>query len=150
MAKTTDVQDAPLAGADLLADKIAQAVAQATLSVQQRVRPIENLNPPVVTWNNPTGRTDRPKLRRETYFCGAAQTETQLSDQEIELFNQIAVPGRYHNRRWEVTIRDAGGSDEVLEIRVPVQGVDDKAALPHSLTALLREILDEAAAKAKE
>lgn len=149
MAKQV-VESGELSGADLLAAKIAEAVSNATLAVQQRIRPIENLNPPVVTWNNPTGRTDRPKLSRQTFFCGAEQQEMFLSDDEILLFNQIKTPGRYHGRRWEVVIRDDGLGVETLEIRVPVEGVDNKAALPPTLTALLREILDEAAAKQKE
>jgi hypothetical protein len=135
------VADVPVEAFDHLASKLSEAMA----SVQARVRPLENPNPPLETWNIKPG-VERPKLRRKTFFCGSEQNEYFLSDREIDLFNRVR-PGRYHGRRWEVVGRGDDGSD-AIEIRVPVASSDDKMALPPSLVYLLTEIVDEGEARA--
>jgi hypothetical protein len=147
--KQTDPVRAQMDRDDILAQKIAASVSTATasaiLEVERATRLIENRNPPLKAWNNPGGGP-RPTLTRETYFCSHLQREGQLSDEEIELFNQVR-PGRYHNRKWEV-IERPGSSDGVseIDIRVPAASVSDRMELP-ALSVLLREIVAEGRGK---
>lgn len=137
---------------DVLAAKIAEAVAaataRATLEVQGKFQRLESPVPSRIAWNNPTGRADRPRLKRKTVIFGGIQEELMLDDEEIELFNKVQ-PGRYNNRRWEVIERQDGPEDVWLEIRIPCNSRDERMALPGSLKEILRLMIEERKAKDK-
>jgi hypothetical protein len=131
--------------ANLTADDLARAIAKATLEVQQATNPIENRNPPKTSVFNPSGGP-RPRLKRETIFCGAPQEEGNLKNEEIELLNQVE-PGFYHQGKWEVRRTVTGTGKETIDIRLPVAEVDDRMEIPHTLTLTIQEILREGVAR---
>lgn len=133
--------------ATFTADDLARAIAKATLEVQQAVNPTENRNPPKTSCFNPSGAA-KPRLKRETIFCGAPQEEGNLKPEEIELFNQIQ-PGFYRNGKWEVRLTKTGTGKETIDVRLPVADYDDRMEIPHTLTLTLQEILKEGAIRSK-
>lgn len=132
---------------DALVGKIADAVADATMKVHERLNPLrENARPFTGRWNETEGKA-RPVLKHRTFFCGSPQDPRQLKDEEIELYNQLK-PGRYHSRKWEV-IQRQDGDESLLEVRLPIASKDDLYELPNSLVAILSEIVKEQEAAGK-
>lgn len=129
-------------------EELANAIVKATREARAEERTIEVRNPPRKSVFNPTGGP-RPKLKCPTVFCGSHQDETALTNEEIELFNQVE-PGRYHSGKWQCIVRDdgMGETQEYKEIRIPIATIDDRMTLPPSLVAILREMLAERAPKA--
>lgn len=127
--------------------EVATAVAQAVVDAQLKTGKVIEQNHGGLMWNETPGKV-RPTLKRKTVFCNSVQSERQLSDTEIELFNQLS-PGRYHNRQWEVIVREEG-NDSWMEIRIPVSTIEQRMDLPNSLVAILKEMIDEAKARRKE
>ena len=135
-----------------LVETIAAAVVAANRQVQQDSgeRPFETRMPSRVSAFNPEGHVKRPKLTRKVVFCCHEENEHELSNREIELYNQIR-PGRYNKRKWEVIEREAlvAGDMKMLEIRIPVDTPDARMELAYtagSLLQILQLMIDEAKA----
>ncbi len=105
----------------------------------------ENRKPSQKNAFNPTGGV-KPKLARETIFCGAIQHEESLKPSEIELFNQV-TPGRYNGDKmnWTVLAADDGMGVTRIDVRVPVSDLNALMDLPNSLVGILNQIVTEAA-----
>lgn len=131
--------------AEVLAEAIARATVKATREWQAEERPIEIRNPPKKSVYNPSGGV-RPAMRCPVVFCGAPQDPAVLTNEEIELLNQV-VAGRYNKGKWQVIVRDdgMGVEQEHKEIRLPVSTLEQRMELPHSMVAILKQILAEAA-----
>jgi hypothetical protein len=132
-----------------IAKAVSESTAKAVADAESKVRTIEDQRPSLKSALNPTGSANRPKLARPVIFCGAPQREKQLSNTEIELFNQIK-PGRYNNRKWEVIEQVAENDERTIEIRIPVKEVQDRIELAMTapdLTSILKLIIAEQGAK---
>lgn len=127
--------------------EVATAVAQAVVDAQLKTGKVVEQNTGGLQWNETPGKV-RPTFKRKTVFCNSVQTERQCSDTEIELFNQL-TPGRYHNRQWEVIIRE-DGNDSWMEVRLPVSTIEQRMDIPNSLVAILQEMIAEAKTRRKE
>ncbi len=128
------------------ATAIANAVAQATVQVQERINPHEARFPKPHSAFNPEGLTVRPALTRKCYFAGGEMKQKTLKNSEILLLNQITKPGAYNGGKWRVIIRTDSGGQDRLFIELPTKSIDDRMALPRSLTEVLNQILSEQAA----
>lgn len=128
---------------------ISEAVTQAVAKLRDKERPVEHFQSSKVSAFNPTGQK-RPKLTRRVVFCSAEEREETLTNEEIELYNQV-VPGRYNKRKWEVIERESDTPDDLnlLEIRIPnINDVNVRMELPsNGLKGILRQIIEEAAAQ---
>jgi hypothetical protein len=96
---------------------------------------------------NPTGEKTRPRLKRPVWFNGAPINPVFLTNEEIELCNQL-TPGRYNERQWAV-IEHTDNPDKPIEVRVQDAAVEDRMTLyknAPSFAALCKAILDEAGA----
>jgi hypothetical protein len=127
-----------------MAEVIATAVADAVAKANAAVRPVEHFRSSKVSAYNPTGGV-RPKLTRNIVFCSAEEREEKLTNEEIELYNQIK-PGRYNKRKWEVIERasDNPSDPSLLEIRIPVSDINARMELPgEGLKAILRQMIAE-------
>jgi hypothetical protein len=128
------------------ATAIANAVAQATVQVNERINPHEVRFPKPHSAFNPEGLTVRPTLTRKCYFAGGEMKQKTLKNSEILLLNQITRPGAYNGGKWRVIIRTDSGGQDRLFIELPTKSIDDRMALPRSLTEVLNQILSEQAA----
>jgi hypothetical protein len=93
---------------------------------------------------NPSGDRNRPKLTRPVWFNGALINPVFLTNEEIELCNQLK-PGRYHGRQWQV-IERTNDPDRPLEIRVQDASVEDRMSLykdAPSFAALCKAMIAE-------
>jgi hypothetical protein len=132
-----------------IAKAVADSTAKAVAETEDKIRPRESALPSLKSALNPSGSATRPRLARTTLFCGATQREKQLSNVEIDLFNQIQ-PGRYNQRKWEVVEHKADNDESTIEIRIPVKEVQDRIELAMTapnLTSILKLIIAEQAAK---
>lgn len=130
-----------------IATAVAASTAKAVVDAESKIKVIESQTPDLTSAFNPEGKKNRPKLRRETIFCGMPQREKQLKDREIELFNQIK-PGRYNDRKWEVIEHPSPMADTpgTIEVRIQVKEVQDRIELAMTapnLEAILMKIISE-------
>ena len=128
-----------------IAASVAQAVAEATVKVQERIAPVEARSASRKSPFNPEGLEVRPKLGRKYIFAGGEMEPKFLTNKEIETLNKITKPGTYHNGRWHVRVRKDDGGSETVFIDLPVKSLDDRMAIPHSLMSILDEIIAEQA-----
>lgn len=94
---------------------------------------------------NPEGKKNRPELRRPTYLTGARLREILLSEDEINLLNQVK-PGKYHGKRWLVTERDGDKEGSAVDIYLPNKTQEDRLALKgdaRDLKHVLEQIIAE-------
>lgn len=126
-----------------IAESVAQAVASATVKVNETIRPNEQRKASKESVYNPEGSDVRPKLKNEYVFCGSRVSERQLTNEEIETFNLIETPGEYRGGRWKVRVRKDDGGRKSVFIDLPHKNIDDRMAVPSSLMAILNEILAE-------
>lgn len=124
-----------------IAASVAQAVASATVQVQERIAPVESRKAGLRSPFNPEGLEVRPKLGRRYIFCGGDMEEKFLTNREIELVNKITKAGTYHNGKWHVRVRKDDGGNDTVFIDLPVKSLDDRMSIPHSLTVILEEII---------
>lgn len=87
-------------------------------------------NPKKVTFGQYAKRVNagRSVLARQTLQNGYLVEPTQLSNEEIDLLNQIDRTGHYIDRKVEVIVRDEG-ADEVVEIRFACKTADQRFVL---------------------
>lgn len=85
--------------------------------------------------------TQKPKLKRETFFCGVREDEERLSVAEIEAYNAFNIPNEVRGGAWRAVIKKptAVGGKEELWIWVPKDTVDQRMMLP-SLFLVLHEL----------
>jgi hypothetical protein len=89
-------------------------------------------------------RQNRHKLTRTVYMSGAKVPERVLTDEEVQLLNQLK-PGKYNEGRWTILERDAGGQRS-LDILFPNATQEDRIRLmgeAPTLTALCNRVLAE-------
>jgi hypothetical protein len=82
------------------------------------------------------------KLKQPFYQNGVMVKLEQLTDEQVELINQLK-PGRYNHRKWEIVKR----RDRSIDFRYPNKTVEQRmqiAAQAGSLTGMLQIILTEA------
>lgn len=84
---------------------------------------------------------NKPKLLRETYFCGTKEEEDRLTPAEIEAYNAITKPVDVRGGAWraEIIKPKSVGAKEVLHVYVPKETVDQRMVLP-SLLLILHEL----------
>jgi hypothetical protein len=96
----------------------------------------------------PEGERVRPKprLSRDTFFCGSRCRADELTPAEIDAFNAITSSKTVQkpNGPWLAEVRQNGTAQE-LHIAVPSRTIDDRMGLP-SLLLILTEIQGGAAA----
>jgi hypothetical protein len=93
---------------------------------------------------NPTGARNRPKLARPVWFNGAPLNPVFLTNEEIDLCNQLKA-GRYNGRQWQV-IERTEDPDKPLEIRVQDASVEARMELykhAPSFAALCKSMIAE-------
>jgi len=96
----------------------------------------------VTPWN-PTGKRQRPRLRRRVFENGHPISDGRLTDEEITLLNGLKH-GRYHSRQWTVIERDEEGltslhlffpnkteADRMAIARIAPRGLADLLVLIH-------------------
>lgn len=128
-----------------LAALVAQAVAQATVKVQERIAPLEKREASKVSVYNPTGGV-RPKLNRTFIFAGAALSERFLTNDEIEALNTLPDNGQFHRGQWRLRTMERG-DEKITFIDLPVKDVNQRMDLPRGVKAIVAEVHAEAAAK---
>lgn len=74
---------------------------------------------------NPTGEKYARLLKRPVFLNGHRVSEVYLSQDTIDLFNQVR-PGRYHDRRWTVTEQDGGVEGSALYIWLQNSRLEDR------------------------
>lgn len=95
---------------------------------------------------HPSGDRDRPKLKRKIRMQGVQLRERMLSNEEIDLLNQLP-PGRYQNRRWFVQATDGEDDGTKIDIYLPNKTAADRLTLAQqapTLVAALKLMIDEA------
>lgn len=126
-------------------EDIAKAVATATVQAHREARaeerPIEIRRSSRTSAFNPTGGP-RPSLKRTTIFCGSEQQESNLTNEEIDLFNRLK-PGRYNKGKWQVISRDDGMNETHIDVRIPISTTDQRMELPGSLVDILNKLIRE-------
>ena len=131
-----------------IANSVAEAVAKATIAVNERISPVEKRSPGLVSPYNPEGLAVRPKLTSRYIFCGAEMKEKFLTNEEITLLNQVTEPGQFNKGKWKVRVRKDDGDAKTVFIDVPSKSIDDRMSLPPSLKSLLQQIIAEQATPA--
>ena len=123
-------------------DKMADAILQLVKDQTRGVRPENAVNPRISEFSYPEGEEARPKprLTRETFFCGVKQSEEQLMPLEIDLFNAIDGTKVARKGAWVADVEQPkGGSRGRLLVTVPARNADDIAGLP-PLAQILTEL----------
>lgn len=163
MAKTDDT----LTAIELLAEKMAeiakgnggitaeqlQQVLDKTIGVNQdamralvmpenKQHPAKSVFHPngIPVAGNPNG-TERPKLSRETFFCGVKQWEDSLTDAEILAFNKLTHNTSARGGSWKVTLGKNGSIDQINVWCDEAQDRDMARDLPSQL-AILTELAE--------
>jgi hypothetical protein len=118
-----------------------KAAAEAT---HKAMRPENAVHPHISVYSYPEGDIERPKpkLTRDTFFCGIREEEDRLTPSEILAFNAITQPIDARGGEWRALIKKAkhmNAKDE-LHIFVPIASVDQRMVLPHQLVLLLHEL----------
>ncbi len=98
---------------------------------------------------NPTGKKNRPKLKRATYLNGFRLREMRLTEENIALLNKVKA-GKYQDRKWVVVESDGDSEDggASVNIWIPNKTVQDRLKLANKsagrgLAALLELIVEE-------
>jgi hypothetical protein len=120
--------------------EVAQAVKQ-MLEQQNATRQIPyNEIKPTSPWN-PEGKRNRAKFVRETFQHGRWVNPMMVSEETIQLFNQLK-PGRYLNRKVEV-IRSQDGAINITwsnaKIEQRVEFYRNYPTIDHVLRAVIAE-----------
>lgn len=134
---------------DELVERVATAVASAVVgaNAQDRAAQVKKTKP-ITNYANPNGLAVRPKfVAKEVFFCGVRQKARQVTNSEILLFNQITEAGDYGpDGAWRVRRQRMGGPDEYrLFIDIPCKTLDQRMALPRSLSEILNVIIAQQA-----
>jgi len=82
------------------------------------------------------------KLKQPFYQNGVMVRVDQLTDEQVELVNQLK-PGRFNNRKWEIVRR----RDRSIDFRYPNKTIEQRmqnASQAKDLTGMLQMILTEA------
>lgn len=99
---------------------------------------------------HPTGERRRPKLSRATFLNNFRLQERLMSNEEIELCNQLR-PGLYVGRKWRVVSADRDGEGSSIMIYLPNKTESDRLerkSIAPNLEACLRLIVQEQGAAA--
>lgn len=137
------------------ASQFAESAAPTTLDIQREMvatmkaiqanQPRRRLGSHEVVLNTPfwDGKSPRSELKRPFYQNGSLINDHVLTNEEIELINQLK-PGLYNKKRWEVRKEHDGGiglyySNKTLQQRFDIAG----AAKGRGLAGILQDILLE-------
>jgi len=137
--KMTAAQVSPAALKDILTE-----TGKVNAELARKAKWPENPDHPHISaYSYPEGDVLRPKpkLKRETFFCGYREDEERLTPGEIEAFNAIDGPLEARGGSWRAVVKKplAKGGKETLEIYVPKDSVDQRMVLP-SLHLILHEL----------
>lgn len=115
-----------------------------TAELSRKARWPENpQHPGISAYSYPEGDLahEKPKLSRETYFCGAREDEEHLTPGEILAYNAIISPKVCRGGAWraEIIQSQAMGAKPTLHVIVPKDTVDQRMTLP-SLHLILHEL----------
>lgn len=139
VTKITEAQMSPAALKDILTE-----TGKISAEAAQKARWPENASHPHVSvYSYPEGDILRPKpkLVRDTYFCGVREEEDRLTPGEIDAFNAIDTPREIRGGAWRAVIKTpkSVGGKQTLEVYVPKDTVDQRMLLP-SLHLILHEL----------
>lgn len=114
---------------------ILMEVGKSNAEMAKAARWPENaIAPGISAYSYPEGDVARPKpkLGRDTYFCGVREQETWLTPSEILAYNAIAEPRVARGGSWRAELKRgaAMGAKEELFIWVPKETVDQRMDLP--------------------
>ena len=124
--------------------RILATVGQASAEGMRRsIKPDNVTNPGISAFSYPEGEQARPKpkLTRETYFCGALQRDEQLTPEEIDAFNAITTERTSRNGTWKAWT-EQNGSRQRLHVFIPNKSLDDRMNMPNGLILILKELAD--------
>jgi len=132
------------AGGGLTAQQMKELLDGVATSTQKAMRPENAVHPHISVYSYPEGdiAREKPKLKRDTFFCGHKENEDQLTPGEIEAYNAFNEPREARGGSWRAEIkrsRSVGGR-EALFIWVPAASVDHRMMLPSGLTLILNEL----------
>lgn len=133
--------NALLAATDALTAASARLESQAPVKVPMHLAIIRS------PWNPEGKKGDRKRLKRPTFQNGTPLSEKTLTEEEIDLFNQLRA-GRYGpDRKYVVIVRP---SDRAVTLRYNNKTVEDRMAIlteskGEGITGLLKMIVAEAA-----
>lgn len=119
------------------------------LAAQQEAGPVKQIplaKAKFCTPWNPTGKRYREELRRPTYLNGHRLRSMMLSEDEIQLLNQL-TPGRYHDNRWTVIERHQDDEGTAIQVYIPNRTLQQRLewkSAAKDLTDALRQIVAEA------
>lgn len=139
VTKITEAQMSPAALKDILTE-----TGKISAEAAQKARWPENASHPHISvYSYPEGDIvhPKPKLVRDTFFCGVREEEDRLTPGEIDAYNAIDTPREIRGGAWRAVIKKskAVGGKETLEIYVPKDTVDQRMMLP-SLHLILHEL----------
>lgn len=143
-----DIEEASAkAKTDLINERLLSILEK--LSEKEDQGPIKQIPLPKAAlrtpWNPSGRRIGRPKLTRDTYMQGSKLREINMSDEEIELFNQIKA-GRYLEGKVVVTEKHADKGKDEVELRMANKTIEDRiiqAQMAPDAVTLLKKILSE-------
>lgn len=145
-----DAQTAPVVDAEALGRMIAQGIA----SGLKEIAPPRKVEFGEFNGKSPFDRKkdgtfyaagEKPALNRPSFQNGVKFREEYLTAEEINLLNQITIPGRYIERKVEVVIFDEG-SDQSIDLRYKNKTPDQRSELKSEakdLVAICRRIIEE-------
>ena len=128
---------------DILAAVTSSATESGAEGMRRAIKPDNPTHPGVSVFSFPEGDRARPKpkLTRETFFCGSPQREDQLTPSEINAFNAITGERTARNGRWWARVEQYGNRQR-LHVFVPNKSIDDRMDLPNGLLLILRELAE--------
>lgn len=124
--------------------EILASQSEVTADLARKARwPESATHPGISAYSYPEGDVahPKPKLLRETFFCGVREDEERLTPGEIDAYNQFSEPREARGGSWRVRIvkPTAMGAREELHVIVPKDTVDQRMMLP-SLHLILHEL----------
>jgi hypothetical protein len=129
---------------DILREIMVESQKAAAAATQKAMKPENAEHPHVSAFSYPEGDILRPKpkLTRDTFFCGIREDEDRLTPSEILAYNAFVKDMESRGGSWraEVIKPKSIGGKGVLNIWVPKDSVDQRMMLPHQLTLLLHEL----------
>lgn len=125
-------------GGGISKDDLKEVMESNSEGMRRALKP-ENARHPDVSAFNPKGERDfpRPPLRRKTFWIGVPLQASELSAEEIELFNSIEHPMTARNGTWTAELKNAGTE---LHINFPNATIDERMDLP-SMKVLMTELI---------
>ena len=128
---------------EILAAVATTATESGAEGMRRAIKPDNPTHPGISVYSYPEGERvhPKPKLTRETFFCGAPQKEDQLTPAEIDAFNAITGERTARNGRWWARVEQYGNRQR-LHVFVPNKSIDDRMDLPNGLILILRELAD--------